>query len=664
MSFRVDLWNGLNAIKTQFTSTFNKMSNICDILLYYANYQKAYSKNLESLYKDKKDSIKDDYLIDKIIFELINNFKLESEYHREHYKFIKKKIIVSIKEIIEKGKVSFNNIFNEGIQIQENFSKIKMNLINKQKAYNNSLKDFYNFISNFDENEMKYILENENKPNDNLNSNTDNNINRNIALSQSEIKISNTITIDNKLNKQQIAKKEKLVDKISETKNEYNTAINESNEYLKVYRNGFENVLQSLEEKYKLLIETLHSSLISTMEQRIELLNKLSLLYNNFLENNVKKIKIKNEIIEFIIRNVTKEFPINKFEFTSIKFDNKKINLDINKYVKDNIESEGAMGQRRGKSRKKTEVRNFRRRSIKKKNTGDKNENSALLLENNAISTDIKNYKIKSNIYLIDDFVDELITNRGEEEKINLDNIYYNDSSSKMIDISNIKSLIDKKNNECLIYVENLIKSINNKRAKGNFVLNEKSYVAFIDLFKYLLDNYPTSDFVLKNIIILSQTFYTFDIDKNDQTISTHDKKKIFLQNGLKNNPIFNKNETWHRVINFTLSNNVINKDISQSNDKNDIYNKLKVLSYNTLISYLTDLKYFTDDENIFNEIKNFYIRIYQLDEESINKEVKDIVNYEPVKQRKKGVSFSLKCIQKTNSNSKKQGSFNENKEN
>ena len=35
MSFRVDLWNGLNVIKTQFTSTFNKMSNLCDILLYY-----------------------------------------------------------------------------------------------------------------------------------------------------------------------------------------------------------------------------------------------------------------------------------------------------------------------------------------------------------------------------------------------------------------------------------------------------------------------------------------------------------------------------------------------------------------------------------------------------------------------------------------------------
>ena len=660
MSFRVDLWNGLNVIKTQFTSTFDKMSNLCDILLYYANYQKSYSKNLESLYKDNKDLIKDDYLLDKGILELINNFKLESEYHKVHYKYIKKKIIVSIKEIIEKEKISFNSIFNEGIQIQENFSKIKNNLINKQKAYNISLKDFYNFISNLDENEMKYILENENLSNDNLSSNRDNDINRITAMSQSEIKINNIISIDNKINKQQLSKKEKLIDKISEYKNEYTTALNESNEYLKSYRTTFENVLQSLEEKYKLLIDTLHSSLISTMDQRMQLINKLSLLYTNFLENNVKKILIKKEIIEFIIRNVTKEFPINKFEFISNKFEDKKLNLDINKYINDNIGNEASMypEQRRGKSRKKTEVRNFRRRSIKKKNTGDKNENAAMLLENNSIFTDIKNYKIKSNIYLIDDFVDELITNRGEEEKINIDNIYYNDSSSKMIDISNIKTLIDKKNNECIIYVENLIKSINNKRAKGNFLINKKSYDAFIDIFKFLLDNYPTSDFILKNIIILSQTFYIFEIVKDYETNSN--KKKIFLQNGLKNYPIFNKDETWHRVINFTLSNNVFNKDISQSINKNEIYNKLKVLSYNTLISYLTDLKYFTDDENIFNEIKSFYVRIYELDEESINKEVKDIINYEPIKQRKKGVSFSLKTIQKTN---KKQESFNENKE-
>ena len=659
MSFAVDLWDGLNAIKTQYTSTFNKMSNLCDILLYYSNCQKSYSKNLESLYKDNKDSIKEDYLLDKSILELINNFKLESEYHREHYKYIKKKVIVSIKEIIEKGKASFNSIFNEGIQIQENFNKIKNNLINKQKTYNNSLKDFYNFITNFSENERKYILENEKISNDSLSPNTDNDINRFIAKSQTEIiKVDNFICIDNKINKQQIAKKEKLIDKLSETKNEYIIALNESNEYLKVYRNSFENVLQSLEEKYKLLIDTIHSSLISTMDQRIQLINKLKLLYSNFLEQNVKKIQIKDEIIEFIIRNVTKEFPINKFEFISNNFDSKKSYLDINKYIHDKIGNDGSMypENRRGKSRKKTEIRNFRRRSIKKKNTGDKNENAVKLLENSAIFTDIKNYKIKSNILLIDDFVEELITNRGDEEKINIDNVYYHDSSSKMMDVSYIKSLIDKKNNECIVYIENLIKSINNKRAKGNYVINKKSYDAFIDILKFLLDNYPTSDFILKNIIILSQTLYTYENDNNDESNSIYEKK-VFLQNALKNNPVFNKEETWHRVINFTLSTNVVSKDITQPIDKNEIYNKLKVLSFNTLISYLTDLKYFTDDENIFNEIKKFYVRIYQLDEEIINKEIKDIVNYEPVKQRKKGVSFSLKSIQKSNSNKKKEQS-------
>ena len=574
MSFAVDLWDGLNAIKVQYTSTFNKMSNLCNILLYYSNCQKTYSKNLESLYKDNKDSIKEDYLLDKSILELINNFKLESEYHREHYKYIKKKVVVSIKEIIEKGKASFNNIFNEGIQIQENFNKTKNNLINKQKIYNNSLKDFYSFITNFNENEINYILENEKISNDSLSPNTDNEINRIIAKSQTEIKIDNIICIDNKINKQQMAKKEKLIDKISENKNEYITVINESNEYLKVYRNSFENVLQSLEEKYKLLIETIHSSLISTMDQRILLINKLQLLYSNFLEQNIKKIQIKDEITEFIIRNVTKEFPINKFEFISCKYENKISNLDINKYI-DKIVNEESMypGNRRGKSRKKTEIRNFRRRSIKKKNTGHKTENAVKHLENNAIFTDIKKYKIKSNILLIDDFVEELITSRGDEEKINIDNVYYHDSSSKMMDVSYIKSLIDKKNNECIVYIENLMKSINNKRAKGNYVINKKSYDAFIDIFKFLLDNYPTSDFILKNIIILSQTLYTYENDKNDESNSIYEKK-VFLQNGLKNNPVFNKEETWHRVINFTLSTNVVSKDISQPIDKNEIYNK------------------------------------------------------------------------------------------
>ena len=634
MSFRVDLWNGLSSIKSQFNITLNKISNLYNILLSYASCQKAHFKNLENLYKDNKDKdiFKSNYLLDKGITELINNFKSESEFYRDHYKYIKKNIIVSLKEIAEKEKSSFNNIYNEGIQLQEDFLKRKNNLINKQNEYNNSLKDFYNFISNFSESEILSIL---GSPN-NIKNNEENTIINNDPI------INNAINDDKKCNNQYIIKKDKLIERINNNKKEYSLLLNESNEYLNSYKNKLENVLQSLEDNYQCLIDNIYSTLISTAGQKINLINSLSLLNNNYLNNNLIKINTKNEVIEFIIKNATKEFPINKFELITNKFNFCKILcIDINKYLNEKLDNDIYLNQeRRGKSRKKTEIRNFRRRSIVKKNTGDKTENKKIL-DNNNIFNDIKKYKINTNISLIEDFIDELILNKDDTEKNNLDDIYYHDSSSKMIDISNIKLLLNKNNNDNLVYLEIIIKTLNNHRAKGNFVITKKAYDAFIDIFNFILDNYSTNDFILKSIIILSQTFYIFEIDKGNKINSPNDnKKKIFIQNGLKNNAIFNKVETWHRVINFALASHVINKDISQQMDKNDINKKLNILIYNTLITYLCDLKYFTDDENIFNEVKNFYIKIYQLDEGSINKEINNIINCEPAKQRK--VSFSI----------------------
>lgn len=639
MTFRVDLWNGLNIIRNQFTSYFNKLSTLSNVLLSYANYQKTYSKNLESLYKDNKDSIKVEYSLDRGLLELINNFKLESQYHKEHYKYIKKNTVASIKEMLEKVKAAFNNIFNEGIQFQENFIKIKNNLINKQKNYNNCLRDFYNTFSDLDENNLKSILEIDN------NSNNDNNPVRSISSKTINISIqsfqtitppqSNILNEENKLYKIFTLKKEKLIEKINENKDEYINTLNEANDFLKIYRNVVENILQSLEERYTSLINSIHSTLIQTMEQRSNILNKLNVLFINYYENYLKKINIKNEITEFVIRNATKEFPITNFEFISNKFDNnKKASVHITKFINDKFIGEGNINKR-GKSRKKTEVRNIRRRPVNKKNTGDKNDNAAMILENNL---DFKQYKINTNIYLIEDFISELINNTEEEDEkeISHDDNNNNDSNSKLVDINNIKSLIDKKNSDCIEYLINIFKFLNEYRGKGNFILTKKSYDTFIDLFNYILENFPTIDFILKNILIFSQTFFTKQLNPTSKI------NKLYIQSSLKNNPVFNNEETWHRVINYTLYEHICNKDISHSIDKNEINNKLNVLSYNTLVSYLSDLTYFTDNDCIYDGVMNFYSRIYQLDVDDINKDVSNIIGYDPTKKSKKEESNSF----------------------
>ena len=645
MSFRVDLWNGFDIIKNQFSSTINKISNLYNVLLSYVGCEKVYSKSLESLYKDNKDLFKDeDYLLDKNLIMLINNFKSESEFHKKHYKYVKHNILVSLKEITEKEKSLLNNLFNEGMQNQENFIKTKNNLITKQKNYNSALKNFYDFLSNFNEYELNILLENDivHSYSINISDKMDNIKIANTMKDLSYINLNTTFSEDIKMNKK-INKREKLIEKIRQSREEYTSLLNESNEFLESYKNKNENILQTLEGKYQSLISNIYSTLITTVDNRIDLINKINLLYSSYLEKNLKNITVKKEIMEFIIKNATKDFPLNKFEFISNKFENnnKLSSIHINNYLKEKLENEENFNRdsKRPKSQKKTEAKNFNGRPTKKKNTSGQNENASIVLEN-PLNNDIKNYKIKLNIYLIENFIEELIFDQKEEKTKDIELIPCSDSSGKMKEISNIKSLLDKKNDYHIDYIENFFKALNLKRAKGHFVLDKKSYDILIDLFNFLLNNQPNVDFILKNIIILSQTFYSLETNKDELNLS---KKKIFLQNGLKNLPIFNNPETWHRVINFNLSSNINSKDISLQLDKNEINKKLSVLAYNLLMSYLTDIKDFTNDQNVFEEVKNFYIRIYNLNAETLNKQINDIILYEPEPKKKKGVSFTVK---------------------
>ena len=148
-----------------------------------------------------------------------------------------------------------------------------------------------------------------------------------------------------------------------------------------------------------------------------------------------------------------------------------------------------------------------------------------------------------------------------------------------------------------------------------------------------MLDNFPENDNLLKNILILSQTFYV----KKPYTTD-----KIYIQKGIKNHTVFSSFKLWHRVINYTLGLNVYNKDIAQKNDKQDINKKLKILALNTLIAYLCDLKCFTDDKKVYDEVKKFYCEIYKLNE-------KDVENSVQISNEEMNISRTITINETTN---------------
>ena len=167
--------------------------------------------------------------------------------------------------------------------------------------------------------------------------------------------------------------------------------------------------------------------------------------------------------------------------------------------------------------------------------------------------------------------------------------------------------------NENSIYFDSFIKALNEYRAKGKYVICDLSYDILVEVFKFLFDNFPEYDNLLKNLLILSQTFCKMNQNSD---------KKIYIQNGIRNHKIFSSSKLWHRVINYTLGQYINNKDLTIKVDKEEINKKLYVLAQNTLIAYLCDLKSFTDDEKVYDEVKKFYCEIYKLDEKEIDNNV------------------------------------------
>ena len=624
MSFCIDLWNGFDVIKSQFLSTLNKTNTTYNMLMSYANYEKEFANHLENLYNNNKDLIKEikDSNLDLSIQNLIDNFKAESDYHKEHSEFIIKYVLTPLKESFDEVKTSYQNDFIENSKNLENYSKMTNNIINSQKKYHGFLKELQVFLFSLTKPGLEDYIKNYKQYAKEL-------------LKESEDQESNNAAFSNN-NKSEPIKKHKLIDKIFASKADYISSISDANEDIEAYNLKAEKILTELESKYLKLINSLQWTLVNAIHNKLLLQENIIKLNKVFSESKLSKIEPKKELMNFILKNATKEFPINKFEFISYKIDRTNANFEIiNNFLNENNfnsnDSDSVFAKYNRKCSTKL-VKSSSRKSINIKNKQPENRrNVSVSRMNTQYSSEINEYKLKTNTYLIEDFIDDLDFSKEQEDKKKDedDNL---DKDEKKIDINQIKNLLTNLQEDKNIYLETLIKSLNYYRKKGYFILSKLSYDYLIDIFKFLLEKYSTTDFLLKNILILAQTFYIFkegDINK---------KNKIFLQQGLKNNPIFNKSETWHRVINYTLYVNIVNKDITLKIDKNEQNKKLSLLAFNTLVSYLTDLTYFTDDDIVFCEVKDFYVTIYQLDVKAIDEQLSSVLG-DKVKNKLKGTN-------------------------
>jgi hypothetical protein len=217
-------------------------------------------------------------------------------------------------------------------------------------------------------------------------------------------------------------------------------------------------------------------------------------------------------------------------------------------------------------------------------------------IDNNKIAN--KEKEIVNNINYIKAFVNKL-TSSGEQELEN--------------DISKIKTILQK-NKENLIYYEHIFRGLDNYRSHGNYILNEKSYEYFLNLFIFILDNFNNNDFIIKNIINFSQTFYKIRQGNKNP--------KHYILYSISNHSIFNKSETWNKIINYSLASFSVNKDLSVKIDKEQKEKKLDEKILNILVENLSIMKLFRVNDKIFNEVKNYYTQVYSINKELIKKEI------------------------------------------
>ena len=609
MSFRVDLWDGFDIIKDKITTTHKQIKSFSKLLIAYVSIEKEHCKNLDYIYKEFKEIGNMDFPIENSRINIIDMLDFESKERKEFCTYISKNIIEKMQEYLSEPKIAFEQNILEGTELALAFNRCLDKLIVKQDSFHSQCKELCSFIS------------------------------------QTEL--------DNNMdNKSSIAKCQKILSKVIKYRSDYLFSINETNIERNKYILKSEEILNNLEKIYRNYIEKFKQYLFDYGQKRYSLMEKLYNEEKNLFDNSYSKIDIDKEVLYFITQNATKQFPMVKIEFCPLKtnsigkfikskYHNKINDKDYNRalkaiqayFKKNNVFPDNLI--QTGVSRNMPTKNQFdffstlRFMKSKEKNQILDSTGTKLISIEDKIkdkSPEEKDAIIMHNVKFIKNFINELITNGKvklyEDRLSNDDNIFKLDIKIKetreKMDVNQkmqeLENLI-KDNESSAVYIETLIKTLSFLRSKGYFEINKFNYTIFQLLFIHILEANPKNDYILKNILILAQTFYY---------VTEDGEQKIYLQKGIKENEVLKCPETWHRCINYTMCLANTDKDLTISLNKSEFIKKINKEAKVTIISYLCDLKIFTDSQYTFDIVKYFYSKVYNLDENEIEQNIED----------------------------------------
>ena len=393
------------------------------------------------------------------------------------------------------------------------------------------------------------------------------------SIATADTKISEiSTTIKKSLKSKYLQIQSKKEESAKKAKAEYIAFLADVNKKREIYNNTTKVILN--------LLQTIHSNVISITQWCVAKFCENSLNVIKETENEETKIKHnidsvspEKDIKDFVQKHATLKFPYYSFEFVPFKV------KTLNTYVTQDNELEDDDCKQIIK-----DVRKY-------------------------VSTELKYTPpvIEKNLETIYNNIEKLTKLIWEQGKLEQD-------QRKQL----IQYLKDKDNIHCFI------KCLNKLRSGGKFLLTNISYNSLVDIFIAILNEkmYQHDYNVLKNVIILSQTFYKV----GDNTISPN----VLIQIGIQTHSIWHNALTWIEIIKYSIGEqDKKTRDkvmFSKGSDPNDErLRRLETFASTTLVSYLCNMKLFGVSKEVLQETEDFLCNVYHLNKDEINESVKAV---------------------------------------
>lgn len=253
-------------------------------------------------------------------------------------------------------------------------------------------------------------------------------------------------------------------------------------------------------------------------------------------------------------------------------------------------------------------------------------EEMAVIKDENIFST----FKImKENFELVEDNKMNVET---EEEKMKVQQLtdkilsIENPKSNKSIglyieeDVDKLNSLLDMHHNR-VVFLQKLTEF----RNKGKFEITQKTFDILSRLLNTIINTIERDkDFhSVKNVIILSQTYYVKSDDKNG---------KKYLQKIIKDNKIFKSKKFWDELLDYVINKEILTTIRFEHTNGNEIKenrkeyeDKMSNIAFSQILPYTDNMIEFGMDKKTIQEVIFPKMTIFKMNDELINS-IKSII--------------------------------------